>query len=44
MTHVPSYDQLADALTKPLLGPCLYDICAKISLASNTVLWGRDKN
>ena len=26
MTHISSYDQLVDALNKPLLGLCLHDL------------------
>ena len=44
MTHVSSYDKPANALTKPLLSPCLHNLCVKICLALKTVLWGLDKN
>ena len=44
VTHVSSYDQLANALTKPLPGPRLHDLRTKISLTSETVLWGHDKD
>ena len=40
VTHVSSYDQLADVLTKPLPDPRLHDLCAKIDIASETVLCG----
>ena len=44
VTYVSSYDQLADALTKPLPSPRLHDLCAKIRLASKTILCRRDKH
>ena len=45
VTHVSSNNQLvANALTKPILGPRLHDLYAKIGLASKTFLWGHDKN
>ena len=44
VTHVSSYDQIANALTKPLPGPRLHDLYTKISLASETVLWGRNND
>ena len=43
VTHVSSYDQVADALTKPVPDPRLHDLYAKIDLTSKIVLWGRDK-